>query len=175
MQRVLVVYHSRDGHTRQLAHDIAQACGADVEELRLAHGRAGPASYLRCLFEAVLHRHPAIVAPSHVPRPDDLLVVGTPVWGGNVAGPVRSYLRERGTVAKKVAFFCTYGGSGQQKVLRDLETLCQREPVATLALTDTQCAPGAHRDELAQFVRRLGSRSEPAAAQGGGAVGLRPG
>lgn len=172
MARVLVVYHSRDGHTRQLAQEIAQACAADVEELRLAHGGAGPTSYLRCVFDAVLHRRPAIVPPSQVLRPDDLLVVGTPVWAGNVAGPVRSYLHVHGATADRVAFFCTFGGSGQQKVLRDLAALCQREPVATLALTDQQCALGEHRDELAQFVRRLGPGSATVHAMTND--GLRP-
>lgn len=42
--------------------------------------------------------------------------------------PVRSYLESLRAGLGRVAFFCTCEGSGQRKVLHDLQRLCHRAP-----------------------------------------------
>jgi flavodoxin len=155
MNRTLVVCFSRDGHTRGLAREIAKACGGELEEIVELRGRAGWWGYLRSAIEALLHFTPALQPARHVPRQDDLVVIGTPVWCWNIASPVRSYLLTYRSQLGRVAFFCTCGGSGTRKVLRDLQALLGHAPVATLALTERQCLPGRHEAELAAFVTAL--------------------
>jgi flavodoxin len=41
----LVVYFSRSGHTQQMAREIAQKCGADLEEIRERGAREGAWGY----------------------------------------------------------------------------------------------------------------------------------
>ena len=65
MPRTLVVYYSRDGHTRKMAREIAAACGADVEEIVDLGGAPEQRSYLRSALEAPLHIAPAIAPPRH--------------------------------------------------------------------------------------------------------------
>jgi len=155
MGRTLVVYYSRDGHTRAIAREIADACGAEIDEIVDRTGRTGPLGYLRSALEALLGIRAPIKRAHHAPKPGDLLVIGTPIWFWNLSSPVRSYLQAHRASLDRVAFFCTFGGSGHEKVLHDMQALCQVEPVATLALTERQCAPAAHRAELAAFVRAL--------------------
>ena len=162
MSRTLVVYYSRDGHTRKIAHEIGAACGADVEEITEKFGRSGPLGYLRSALEALLGTTPAIQPAQLEPQPDDLVIIGTPIWLRNLSSPVRSYLEAHHSSLGRVAFFCTFGGSGQDKVLRDMQSLCGHEPLATLALTEQQCTTAAHRTELAKFVRRLKRGRGPA-------------
>jgi len=162
MQRIVVVYFSRDGHTRSVAREIADACSAEIDEITERGDRRGPRGYLRSALEAVLGWCPDLKPARHTPEPDDLLVIGTPIWFWNMASPVRSYLEAHRGRFGRVAFFCTCGGSGQDKVLHDLKTLCHRRPIASLALTESECEQGAHAAVLADFVREL-RRGQPMA------------
>jgi flavodoxin len=165
MQRIVVVYFSRDGHTRRIAREIADACGAELDEITEPGRRKGPWGYARSAFEAVLGLSPDLKPSRHTPGPDDLLVIGTPIWFWNVASPVRSYIEAHRGKFERVAFFCTCSSSGQGKVLHDLRRLCHRRPIAKLALTERQCEQGAHGPALDAFVHEL-RRGQPKARVG---------
>lgn len=162
-QRVLVVYFSRDGHTRRIALEIAQACHADVDEIRAPGERGGLIGYLRCALEALLGIEPALQRGRHSPERYGLVVIGTPIWFWNVASPVRAWIARHRERLPSVALFCTCGGSGATKVFADLERLCGRQAVATLALTEAETASGHH---VAQ-VRRFAAACERGAPEAG--------
>ena len=69
-------------------------------------------------------------------------------------------LRHRGQL-RRVAYFCTYGGAGQDKVLGDMVQLCGRPALDTLALCDKDIATTRHRDALTRFAQRLKSGAPP--------------
>jgi flavodoxin len=165
MEHIRVVYFSRDGHTRHLAREIADACGAELDEITERGDRRGPWGYVRSALEAALGLCPDLKHDGHTPGPDELLVIGTPIWFWNMASPVRSYLEEHRGGLGRVAFFCTCNGSGQGKVLHDMRRLCHRAPVATLALTGRERGQGAHAAALAEFVHLL-RRGQPMARVG---------
>jgi flavodoxin len=134
MSNVLVVYYSRTGGTRQVAQTIADALGADVEEIVDTHDRKGFLGYLRSGFGAMLAKPAAIEEPVKDPAAYRLVIVGTPVWGSAVSTPVLAYLQRRGRAASRVAFFLTHGGSGAERVFRQMEALCGKHSIASLAL-----------------------------------------
>lgn len=158
MNKVLVVYFSRTGHTEAVARRIAAQCGADLEAIQdngKLPGRGGLLGYVRSALEALLGFESAIRHAEHSPKGYDLVVVGTPVWFWNMSSPVRSYLKRHRTEIQRVAFFCTLGGSGQDKVMTDLRLLCRRPPVATLALTTEQVEADRSAQAVAKFVDEL--------------------
>jgi len=154
---ILVVSYSRTGHTRYLAQQIAEQCGADQEEIVDRVGRRGLLGYLRSLVEAVLRLSAPIAPSKRAPRDYELVIVGTPVWAWHLSSPVRAYLRRHRGEARRMAFFCTYGGSGQARVLDEMAKLCGRPPLATLALTTRDVAMRQHWRPVARFVRTLRS------------------
>ena len=89
MSRILVVYFSRSGNTRRLATEIAEACGADLEELVPLGSREGVRGYLRASFEAMLGLSPALQPLQHRLQDYETVIIGTPIWVWNIAGPVR--------------------------------------------------------------------------------------
>jgi flavodoxin len=131
--RILVVYYSRSGTTRDLASAIARTLGADVEALVDDTPRSGRLGYLRCGLDSLLERDAPIRPATKDPRDYDLVVVGTPVWAANVSSPVRAYLHAMRGRLTRVAFFCTMGGSGDARVFRKMEALCGASVVARLA------------------------------------------
>ena len=134
--RTLVVYYSRSGTTRDVAHAIARAMGAEVEEIVDTTPRSGPFGYFWSAVESSLEIAPSIQAGKRDPRDYDLVIVGTPVWASNVSTPVRAYLSERRGQMPKVAFFCTMGGRGSERAFRKMEAISGASPVARLALRE---------------------------------------
>jgi hypothetical protein len=151
MSRFLVVYYSRTGYTRTVAGDLVAALHADVEQLDDARDRCGIWGYLRCAREALKRRTVELVQPAYDPSRYDVVVLGTPVWAGNISSPLRSYVAAHGAALKHVAFFCTQGGSGAEKVFRDLRDLCGQPPLATLAVKDRDITQRAYSQDLERF------------------------
>lgn len=153
--RTLVVYYSRTGHTRQLASEIADRCGADLEEIQEPGSRRGAWGYLRSAWQALRHAAPPIQPAIRSPADYELVVIGTPVWNFGLAPPVRSYARQHAGEFKRVAFFCTEGGSGDRRAFEELSALCGQAPAATVAVTEKQLPTPAHAAPVEQFVARL--------------------
>lgn len=150
-RRILVVFFSRDGHTRRIAQEVAQACDADLDEIRAPGDRSGLLGYVRCALEALLGIEPTVQRAVHMPERYGLVVIGTPIWFWNIASPVRAWItRHRGQLPA-VALFCTCGGSGGAKVFADLERLIGRPAAATLVLTEAQCDDAQHLERVRRF------------------------
>jgi hypothetical protein len=154
--RTLVVHYSLGGNTRRLARAIAEALGADVEEIRERVDRRGIVGYLRCGIEVLLEASVEIERPKRDPADYDLVVVGSPVWVSSVSTPVRTYLwleRER---LPAVAFFVTLGGMGSDRAFGLMREIAGKAPVATLAVREAELAGGVPHARVAAFVKRLG-------------------
>lgn len=104
--RILVVYYSRNGHTRAVAEEIAHALGgAETEEIRDTVERRGLRGYLRSGRDAIKKRETTLATPGRDVSAYDFVVVGGPVWAGGLSSPVRTWLRAHGRELRTVAFF----------------------------------------------------------------------
>lgn len=157
MARVLVAYYSFRGHTQRLAEALAARLGADLEPIADGVDRSGFLGGLRSAIEAVLGTAPRIAAGVHPVRDYELLVVGSPVWVGRPASPVRSFLRRHAGQLPPLALFCTMGGRNSASVFKGMGEAAGVEPLATLAVSDGEIGgPGCETrlDEFAESLRR---------------------
>lgn len=138
--KTLVVYYSRTGHTRTLAHQIAAALQADLDEIRDEADRHGILGYLRSGSDAWFGRRASLLPPGKPPQAYELVLIGTPVWRASVCSPVRTYLADHAAELKQVAFFATMGGFGGARAFRQMQAACGKAPLATLALAERQLA-----------------------------------
>lgn len=158
MDKILVVYYSRTGFTRTLAQYIAKSCHADIEEIEdeSAWGRRDSAvGYVRCALEAILEIKPEISPGKHAPADYDLTLIGTPVWFWSMSSPVRSYLQTHRHEIRKLAFFCTYGGSGAVKVLKDLQQLSGKRSLASLAIRAAEISAKQYKLKVKSFAAHI--------------------
>lgn len=151
----LVVYFSRSGHTQQMAREIAQRCGADLEEIREQDARAGVWGYWRSGWQVLTRAEPPVLPTNRDPAAYDTVVIGTPIWISHPAPPVRTWLKRNAPRIKNVAFFCTEGGSGDRNAFAELSQLCGKTPVATLTVTEKQLPIDKHAKRLNQFATEL--------------------
>ena len=155
MQKALVVYFSRTGFTKKIAAEITARLGADLDAIEDVRSRAGILGYLRSAREAFQKIAIEIKPGARNPVDYDLVILGTPVWAGHMSSPMRAYLRAHEGQLKRVAVFCTQGGSGADKVFEEIAGVCARTPVATLALNDGEIKRHRYDEKLARFLEPL--------------------
>ena len=151
----LVVFYSRTGFTKLVAEALAKELRADTEQLVETRSRAGLLGYLRSGFEAALGRLTELKPLSKDPAVYAVVVVGTPVWNGSVSSPVRTFLAHHKAGLKRVAFFCTYGGSGNERTFRQMAAVCGQTPVATMAVRDRELGDAMLSARIREMVGRL--------------------
>ncbi len=155
MARVLVVFYSRTGTTKKVAATIAEALSADLEEVVDRTSRTGLRGYLRSSIDATFGRKTNLVPSKREPGDYDLVVLGSPTWNASVSSPVLTYIAEHRDALKKVAFFCTCGGRGGERVLRQMSRLCGREPSGTLVLRENAVSRGTYKPDVEGFARMI--------------------
>jgi len=151
VQKILVVFYSRTGHTRQVAEAIAAALDAELEAIEDVRSRRGIIGWLRSGREA-WREQPAEIQPvGKDPSDYDLVVLGTPVWAGRMSSPLRRYIIDQAGRFNRLAAFCTLGGGGGDETLDQVATLCAQTPVARLMVTAGEFKSSAWRDKVAAF------------------------
>lgn len=142
MTKILIVYFSRGGNTAQVAETISSQSGAALEPLVSKISYEGVFGYIRALRGAMRKKTAEIEHPKFDPDDYDLVVVGSPVWGGNVTPPVRRYLQKYGHSIARLAVFCTEGGSGEENTLLQMAELCGQKAVASLVVKEKDLKSG---------------------------------
>jgi flavodoxin len=151
----LIVYYSRTGHTRTIARELADALSADLEGIRETKSRTGMMGYLSAGKDATLKKAMPIEPTSINPSTYDLVIIGTPVWAFTMASGIRTWLTEHGKDLKKVAFFATMGGRGDERTFAHMQELCGQAPIATATFIDKKIAKGEYKEDLDTFVKKF--------------------
>ena len=103
--KILVVFYSRSGNTGRVAEEIRDNLECDIEEIIDTKNRSGILGYLRSGRDAGNRKLTVLKDIINDPSQYDLLIIGTPLWGGHVSTPVRTYIHENQANFKDVAFF----------------------------------------------------------------------
>ncbi len=157
--KTLIVYFSLEGNTEYAAKQIAQTAGC--ETLRLMPVKAYPDKGFRKFFwggkSAVMAEKPALEPYAFDPALYDRIVFGFPVWAGNMAPPIRTFIRDNHLAGKKIAVFACQSGSGAQKAFEKLrEALGITQFEAELVLIDPKTRPNPENDrKIREFCEKL--------------------
>jgi len=153
--RILVVYYSRTGITRKVAQELAKILDCDCDEIIDTVDRAGVKGYMISGRDAMLKNLTKLEPAKKDPSKYDLVVVGTPIWAGKISAPLRTYLAGNKSNLKKLAFFCTQGGSGADKACEEMERAFGKLPVAKLALLTKEVVTGQFNDKISAFAKLI--------------------
>ncbi len=155
MSKTLVVFYSRTGTTKKVAEMITSKLNADTEEIISIKNRSGIWGYLVSGREA-MKEIPAEIQPTQKnPAEYDTVIVGTPIWGGKMSSPVRAYLINHKNEFKKIALFCTAGGSTGEKALKTMKDICSKETAAFLVLKTKEVVSGNFEQKTNKFINQL--------------------
>lgn len=154
-QRILVVYYSRTGTTREVAETLSQALGCDTEEIVESRSRIGILGYLRSIVDARREHAAAVATAKYDPSFYDLVIVGTPIWAWSVSSPIRAYLMTMKAKLPDVAFFCTCGGAGSARAFAQMREIIGKIPRAQCVIVTQEMSSGQYRERVTAFVKAL--------------------
>lgn len=131
MTKTLTAYFSRSGNTRTVAEDIQKITGSDIFEIKTE--RKYSDDYRTCVEEGRKERE-SDARPklsSHVIDMSkyDTIILGYPNWFGTIPMAVFTFLEEYDFSGKKIAPFCTNGGSRLGSSVSDIKKLCQKSEI----------------------------------------------
>ncbi|MBJ6749107.1 flavodoxin [Geomonas anaerohicana] len=124
--KVLTVYFSHSGNTRECARQINQMVGGDL--LELTPVQPYPQDYDTVVSQAkreLRARHrPELKTKGTDVNDYDVVFVGSPNWWNTVAPPVMTYLAGHDFSDKAIVPFITHEGTGLGQSARDIRDLC---------------------------------------------------
>ena len=149
--KTLILYYSWSdaGNTRQVAELIAKNTGCVCEKIMPVkpYSRKYSEVLKRGRTELKQEKSSPIKPLKNDLRKFDVIFIGSPVWFGTYAPPVRSFLQQNDLRSRKVFFFCTHGKGGPANYFKDTKKLC---PAA--ADTGFSCY-GTHVKKIAPQVK----------------------
>jgi len=154
-EKILLVWYSRTGTTREIASEIQHELACDREELVDRTNREGIIGWLRSGFDAALKRRTTLDAVRHDPRDYDLVIVGTPVWSGQLPPATRTYLGAHRGEFPRVAFFCTSGTGETRRVFEEMARVSGRAPEQILAVRHDESRTTASQQCVREFLDTL--------------------
>jgi menaquinone-dependent protoporphyrinogen IX oxidase len=166
----LVVYYSRAGKTKELAEELANRLGCDIEAVVDKRKRNG-IHMLTSGRDAQKMSFTEIGQPANDPSAYDLVVIGTPVYSSRVSAPMRTYLTMNKDNIKKSAFFLTHMLK-KNHAFEDMEAILSKEPIACLEIRRRRdLRAGTYEKKLGDFVEQIiaGIQESPMAAPARGA------
>lgn len=154
-KKILIVYYSRTNTTRKLAQILADKLGAEIEEIRDTVDRRGVKGYWLSGKDATLRKLTVLEKSEKDLNNYDLVLIGTPIWSWNMSVPVRTHITENKDNFKEVAFFCTMGGSGDERAFGEMAEIISKKPIATLALKTIEVVKETAEDKINDFVNKI--------------------
>ena len=164
--KTIIVYFSLEGNTAYAAEQIAERLGADT--LRLYPKKSYPTGGFRKFIwggkSAVMAETPDLEPYGFDGAAYDRVILGFPVWAGNVTPPIRTFLKENDLRGKRVAAFACQSGSGAEKAFRKLmECMGTEQLDGELVLIDPKSRPS---EENERAIRDFCDRMSRGAAEG---------
>ena len=163
--RIVCVYYSRTGNTRQVMSEIAEALDCELVEVHDNRNRSGTIGWLRCGLDAVRRKtRPTTRLETRLPLCDyKLVILGTPVWAGRCSSVIRGLLMRRGSEMPNVAYVITHKSEKSYKdVFRQMDRYVQTPHVADISLRLGDAGYHFWRDQFikscADFAEKKGKK-----------------
>lgn len=134
-----VVYYSLEGNTKYAAEKIATKLNADL--IQITPTKEYPTGKVSKYFwggkSATFGESPKLEAYDFDQNQYDLVILGTPIWAGTFAPPLRTFIRENELMEKKIALFACCSGGATEKCFEQLKKETGNSTVfSTLRLID---------------------------------------
>ena len=106
--KVLIIYYSWMGHTKNIAEQIAQKTNADLFQIKTLEPYSSPSVYMKSKKELTSKKYPEI-NKDNLPNITkyDTIFIGAPVWWYTMAPALYSYLKETDFNGKNIVPFST--------------------------------------------------------------------
>ncbi len=121
-KKILTVYYSNGGHTKEVAQKLNSIVGGDIKKIRLNE------QYPNNMFtmSKIVRKQ---MKQGYLPEINDIdisnydiVFVGSPIWNFSVSLPIKTFLKNNNFENKTLIPFFTYsGGANKKNIINDIE------------------------------------------------------
>lgn len=151
--KILVVFFSKTGNTKQVAESIRENFNCDIEEIREKANRRGIFKTIVEIKKAILGNETIICNTQKDPSEYDVVIIGTPVWASHITPAVRTYVVKNKDKIKCIAFFSTHGTDKpeENKIFKDVEKITHKKPKALMDVSKAELKSGDYKKKIEIF------------------------
>lgn len=153
--RPLIIYFSRSGHTENIGKELASKIDADVEQIKDEKKRRGIIGWMRSGRDSIKKRTTSIQKLKHKPQEYDIVIVGTPVWAGDVPPATRTLLKKYHRRIENVAFFSTSKSGETTKLYSTMSKTVDVDPISTLSITEKEMKKENYKEKMDEFIGEI--------------------
>ena len=155
-RNILVVYYSRTGSTRKVAEYITKQLDADMEAIIDMKKRSGVGGFVLGGKDSLMRKETEISEIKKDPSKYELVIVGSPIWAGNMPPAIRTYLNKYKANIESVAFFATSGGSSQVKIFEEVKSLLDKELISLMRICTKEIKDDSvFNAKLSSFIKNI--------------------
>jgi len=160
MKNVLVIVYSYTGTSRRVAELLCSQQGWPIATVTDARPRGGAMGSWRCMLDSFFRRRPAICYDGPPPSDFAAVVLVSPIWMLQLAGPMRSFIARQRDRLPDVAVLSVMGGQGAPNAVAEIGNLLGRAPILSSAVTMREVDDGSCAARLQAFGTAIGSAED---------------
>lgn len=151
--KMLVVFYSQTGSTREVAESISKSFNCDIEEIKEKEHRKGIFKNIIEIKDAILGNEVDICDCERDPSEYDVVIIGTPVWASHITPAIRTYISKNKDKIKCTAFFNTHGTEKIKisKVFKDFDKIIVKKPKALMGISKAEIKNGDYEKKIEIF------------------------
>lgn len=158
MSKMLVVYYTFEGTTKRVAEAIAEKTASDIMAIKPVKEikSNGFSKYFWGGSQVVMGKKPELVPFSKAIDDYDVIFVGSPIWAGTYAPPIKTLLEEDFIKGKKVGYFyCHEGGDGKaaEKAKKAIEK--KNDFISALGLIAKNMNDDELSDKIEHWIKQM--------------------
>jgi hypothetical protein len=111
----LIIYYSRTGTTRIVAHELKNQLSCDLIEIKSTKFREGFFGAFTCVLDQLLDRDDLLAPFNRDLKMYNPVVIASPIWIHRLCSPTRAFIKEADLKGKEVYLFLTNNGNFSQE------------------------------------------------------------
>ena len=159
--KTLVIYYSMSGNTKYVAELIKEKMKADLLEINPV--KAYPDKRFKKFFwggkSSFMKESPELEEYKCNLDKYDLVVLGAPLWAGNFAPPLRSFIKENKDKLKdkKIAIYISSSGGNTSKAFTRIKEMLDDKPfISELSIIDPKDKTSKEKvNNIENFIKNI--------------------
>jgi len=156
--KAVIVYYSLEGNTKYVVDTIANTINADVIELKPKKviPNSGFKKFLWGGKSVIFKEKPELLNGKIDLSTYDTVILGTPIWAGTFAPPLRTFLSECSIQGKQIFLFACHAGGGGDKCFENIKTLIPGNTIKGVAdFVNPLSAENQAKDKIQAFCNTI--------------------
>ena len=162
-KRTALVYFSLSGNTDYIAERIAEEIGSQVKldiiklEPVKPYAHKGPMKFVKGGAAATFGSKPELKPYDFQAKEYDTVILGTPVWAGTIAPPLRTFMLANKLKGKNVALFISSASGNIDRCIGKLSKYLKKTNIiATIGLVEPLKSKNEEDlKEISRFVKEI--------------------